>query len=94
MLVKIAQLMEDSKGDQELYNALYLSFRKAAEKPFPKTELDMRINAREISLGKNEGKLTAVREYRLRTGLSLMEAKNAIEDYFLINKILFKGYEH
>jgi len=39
-------------------------------------------NDHEITLGREEGKLAAIKAYRIRTGHSLKDSKNAIETYF------------
>lgn len=38
--------------------------------------------AKEIEIGQQKGKLDAVKEYKARTGLSLLEAKWTVEQYF------------
>jgi ribosomal protein L7/L12 len=39
-------------------------------------------NTEEIRLGRYESKIAAIKAYRTRTGTGLLDAKNAIEDYF------------
>lgn len=43
---------------------------------------DSTLTVEEVSLGKKEGKISAIREYRSRTGKSLIESKNMVENYF------------
>ena len=47
----------------------------------------------EINLGMDKGKLYCIREYRARTGKTLMDSKQFVEDYFIKNNLLFyKSY--
>jgi ribosomal protein L7/L12 len=44
----------------------------------------------EVETGKNEGKLPAIKNYRDRTKLSLMDSKRAVECYFDVMGYKFK----
>lgn len=47
------------------------------------------LTAYEIDLGVKQGKVAAIKEYRSRTCSSLLEAKNAVENYFSRNGLRF-----
>lgn len=44
--------------------------------------IDGTLTTEEIRLGEKEGKISAIREYRSRTGKGLKEAKDTVENYF------------
>lgn len=43
----------------------------------------------EIDLGVKQGKVAAIKEYRSRTSASLLDSKNAVENYFSRNGLRF-----
>ena len=46
----------------------------------------------EIRLGEDRGKIAAIKEYRNRTGSSLLDSKNAVEAYFSRHFLNFRSY--
>lgn len=47
------------------------------------------LTLNEVDIGQTKGKLDAVKEYKNRTGKSLMDSKKAVEDHFSKNGIRF-----
>lgn len=50
------------------------------------------ITSKELSIGLSEGKLSAVKEYKNRTGHNLMESKRHIERVFSELGLVFSAY--
>lgn len=50
------------------------------------------LNNYEVDLGRYTGKIDCVRAYKLRTGLSLIDAKRTCEAYFDANGYTFKSH--
>ena len=48
----------------------------------------------EINIGQNRGKLDMIKEYKTRTGRSLMEAKQACEQYFEAKGMAFHVFRY
>lgn len=51
------------------------------------------LTAKEVSVGLNHGKIECVKEYKNRTGKSLMDSKNDVEKHFDINYLIFGPYK-
>lgn len=85
MLVKIAELMEQTSNPTVLAAlkcAWLEQYNLTAKKlGLPESQCP-EMTKIEISYGLNDGKLAAVREYKNRTQLSLMDAKRAVEYQF------------
>jgi len=47
------------------------------------------LNKAEVNDGQNKGKLEAVKTYKNRVGCSLMDAKHAVEEWFVIKGLSF-----
>lgn len=82
----IVELMEVEK-DEGCLSLL----RDVAERLCERVLHGRGLTSLEITLGTNEGKISAIKEYRTRTGTSLSEAKTAVEDYFKQNGLKFYG---
>ena len=77
----IVELMEVEKDE----GCLSLFARDVAERLCEQVLHGRGLTSLEITLGTNEGKISAIKEYRTRTGTSLSETKTAVEDYFKQN---------
>lgn len=47
------------------------------------------LTAKEVSVGINHGKIECIKEYRSRTGKSLLDSKKDIENHFVVNNLNF-----
>lgn len=53
---------------------------------------DNNLTMEEVRLGREHGKISAIKEYRGRTGAGLREAKDVVENYFIKYNLTFYGY--
>jgi len=61
----------------------------AADCGAPKVVNKYAVTKTEESLGINQGKIAAIKEYRSRTGLGLKESKEAVEEHFTRKGLTF-----
>lgn len=52
------------------------------------------LNTDEIIKGKDVGRIDAIRAFKLRSGLPLIDAKRIAEKFFELNKLVFKSYHN
>lgn len=87
MLVKLAELIESNLHNKEVVSHLLMAFYTAVNQVCSVDNNLLTFD--EISLAKHKGKLYAVKAYKERTGLSLMDAKNNLERYFKDHNLKF-----
>jgi ribosomal protein L7/L12 len=79
---------DEMMEDIEILAGIFSKVSKNTKKHIAKLIIDitksgsLEVTTEEINAGKNKGKLEAVKLYKARTGLSLMESKNNIETCF------------
>lgn len=88
MLSRAMELIQDDSVRESVVNYVNDIGDEYAE-----TELDYNQWLEIVFLGKNDGKLEAVKRYKEMTGEQLMVSKKAVEDYFLRCAHEFKKFD-
>jgi ribosomal protein L7/L12 len=69
------------------------TYKPSASKKYQQFDSYPLMTDGEIDTGKNQGKIDAIRIYKNRTGLSLLDSKISVEGFFNINGFTF-NYRH